>query len=122
MGKAVERSKRRRWCALYGFNINNKDKTGYLGFRDERELRANPRLGLYKIVKCAEEAAHFPCENYLSNPDFAPPEKWLEFFKKERELSQWRFHLVTRIFVKSPLDISIFEKSDKKTRRSKKER
>lgn len=91
------KASKRRWCVLFGFKRNDHNETGCLAFRDEEEMRLNPRLGLYKIVKDISEAKHFPCENYLSASGFAPPEKWLEFFNSERELREWKFHLVKRM-------------------------
>lgn len=89
--------KRRKWCVLFGFKIDDPDEVGFLSFRDQRDLASNSRGGLYKIVSEVEDAKHFPCENYLSASSFAPPEKWLEFFKQEDELRDWRFHLVKRM-------------------------
>ena len=92
----VKPEKKRRWCILFGFNRADHSDTGCLAFRDEEEIRLNPRLRLYKIVKNASEAKYFPCENYYNLSSFAPPEKWLEFFSREKELKDWKFHLVKK--------------------------
>lgn len=88
--------KRRKWCVLFGFKVDDPDEVGFLSLRDQRDLALNPSAGIYRIVPEVEGAKHFPCENYLSASSFAPPEKWLEFFKQEDELKDWRFHLVKR--------------------------
>lgn len=88
--------KRRKWCVLFGFKVDDPDEVGFLSFRDQRDLALNPRASIYRIVPEVEDAKHFPCENYLLASGFAPPEKWLEFFKQEDELKDWRFHLVKR--------------------------
>jgi len=104
-GKAGSPTKKIKWCVLYGFNINDKDDVGYLALRSQDDLKQNPRLGVYEVVKDEAMARKFPMENYDNLPGFAPPEKWLEFFKEEDELSDWRFHLVTKTkFVRDEVD------------------
>ena len=103
-GQAETSAKKIKWCVLYGFNINDKTEVGYLALRDQDELKRNPRLGVYEVVEDESKAKRFPKENYDSQPGFAPPEKWLEFFKGEDELKDWRFHLVTKTkFVKEDI-------------------
>ena len=102
---------KRHWCILFGFRRSDHSDTGCLAFRDEDEIRLNPRLGLYKIVKDASEAKHFPCENYYDLSSFAPPEKWLEFFSREKELKDWKFHLVKRTSTNEKKDNENADKS-----------
>lgn len=86
----------KKWCALLGFKLSDHDEVGCLAFRSLDELRANPKIGLYKIVDDISEAKWFPCENYDGLSGFASPEKWLEFFSDEPSLKDWKFHLVRR--------------------------
>lgn len=86
----------KNWCALLGFKLSDHDEVGCLAFRSLDELRANPKIGLYKIVDDISEAKWFPCENYDGLSGFASPEKWLEFFSSEPSLKDWKFHLVRR--------------------------
>ena len=86
----------KNWCALLGFKLSDHDEVGCLAFRSLDELRANPKIGLYKIVDDISEAKWFPCENYDGLSGFASPEKWLEFFSDEPSLKDWKFHLVRR--------------------------
>lgn len=86
----------KNWCALLGFKLSDHDEVGCLAFRSLDELKANPKIGLYKIVDDISEAKWFPCENYDGLSGFASPEKWLEFFSDEPSLKDWKFHLVKR--------------------------
>ena len=86
----------KNWCALLGFKLSDHDEVGCLAFRSLDELRANPKIGLYKIVDDISEAKWFPCENYDGLSGFASPEKWLGFFSDEPSLKDWKFHLVRR--------------------------
>ena len=86
--------KPKRWCVLFGFKRDNHSETGCLAFRTSDEIKANPHIGIYKIVDDASDAKHFPCENYDNIKGFASPEKWLKFFSEEPELKDWKFHLL----------------------------
>ena len=103
--------KPKRWCVLFGFKRDNHSETGCLAFRTQDEIKANPKLGIYKIVDDASDAKHFPCENYDGSDGFASPEKWLEFFSKEPELKEWKFHLVKRTSSKDFLEDTTNEDS-----------
>lgn len=78
-----------QWYAMFGFNIDNKDETGFLSMSKSREDRA-----LYEIVDSIDEAMKFPSINIYSQKGFGTPKQWLEFFKGEPELVDWKFHLV----------------------------
>lgn len=90
---------RRKWCVLFGYNVDNISNVGYLAFTTAEDLKTlkTSKVQTYKIVSDVKDAVHFPCENYSGNKDFAKPEKWLEFFEKEYALRKWKFHLVTRL-------------------------
>lgn len=90
---------KKKWCVLFGFNVDSTSDVGYLAFTTPEDLKylKTSRIQTYKIVDDPLEAACFPCENYSHKSDFASPEKWLEFFKNEPELKKWKFHLVTRL-------------------------
>ena len=77
-----------QWYAMFGFNIGNKDEVGFLS------MSKDSRRHMYKIVDDAVDAMKFPSENVLSVSGFGTPKQWLEFFKGEPELVDWKFHLV----------------------------
>lgn len=112
--------KPKRWCVLFGFKRDNHSETGCLAFRTSDEIKANPRIGIYKIVEDASDAKHFPCENYDNIEGFAPPEKWLEFFSEEPELKDWKFHLVKRTSTNEK-PVKLVEDSDNKDNNTSKD-
>ncbi len=77
-----------KWFAMRGFKKDNKDEVGFLSMSKDR------RRHVYKIVDDIDDAMKFPSENVLSVSGFGTPKQWLEFFKGEPELSEWKFHLV----------------------------
>jgi len=83
------RKSKKRWYVLYGFNKNEESQTGYLSFKEAPSFK-------YEIVDDADLARYFPAENYDKASDFASPDKWLKFFNKEHELSDWKFHLIAK--------------------------
>lgn len=80
---------------MLGFKRDSHSEVGYLAFKDDAERR-NPADSLYKIVADASDAKVFPCKNYSNIRGFAAPEKWLDFFSREPDLKEWKFHLVKR--------------------------
>lgn len=75
---------------LFGFNETDFETTGYLKINDV----ANGISGIYSTVNNIKLATRFTDKNITNRKGFAPPEKWIDFFKKEDELSNWNFHLV----------------------------
>lgn len=41
-----------------------------------------------------DEAMKFPSQNIYGVKGFGTPKQWLEFFKAESELEDWKFHLM----------------------------
>lgn len=70
-----------------GFNKDNPDETGLLGFDPDIK---NP----YKIVHDIKDAMKFPDKNINSIQGFGTPEQWLKFFNSEPLLENWKFHLI----------------------------
>jgi hypothetical protein len=66
---------------LFGFNIQNKNQTGYLCVIDNE----------YKIVNNYTLATKYSLN---IKPGKGTPKDWCEFFKNEEKLDQWRFHPV----------------------------
>lgn len=83
----MRRKSNAKWFALMGYNKDNEDEVGLLGFDESSK---NP----YKIVKDISDALKFPTKNTTSKKGFATPEKWLEFFNTEPLLKGWKFHLI----------------------------
>lgn len=69
------------------FKKDNKDEVGFLSM-------SNSKKQVYKVVDDVHDAMKFPSENVLSVSGFGTPKQWLEFFKGEPELRDWKFHLV----------------------------
>ena len=78
-----------KWYVLRGYNIDNKDDTGFLSI----DKTGKPHQ-IYKIVESQEDAIKFPSENVYGTKGFGTPKQWFEFFKGEPELEDWKFHLV----------------------------
>ena len=79
-----------KWYVLRGYNISNKDDTGFLSID-----KAGKPHQIYKIVESQEDAIKFPSENVYGTKGFGTPKQWFEFFKGEPELEDWKFHLMT---------------------------
>ena len=77
-----------KWFVLRGFKIDNKDETGFLAIGKAR------KDSTYTIVEDVDDAMKFPSENVYRLQGFGTPKQWLEFFKGEPELEDWKFHLV----------------------------
>lgn len=84
MLRKKDKTCRRKYAVLYGFNIDDKDDTGYLALGDN-----GPR-----VTKNWLDAARF---SLSAEPGKGTPRDWCEFFKGEAALSRWRFHPVTMI-------------------------
>lgn len=80
----IRKKKQQTYAVLFGFNIKDKNQTGYLCITDNE----------YKIVN-----NHVLATKYLLNvkPGKGTPKDWCEFFKEEEKLNQWRFHPVILI-------------------------
>ena len=79
-----------KWYVLRGYNISNKDDTGFLSID-----KAGKPHQIYKIVESQDDAIKFPSENVYGTKGFGTPKQWCEFFKGEPELEDWKFHLMT---------------------------
>lgn len=77
------------WFVLRGFNVDNNDETGFLAL-DKSENAKNT----YKIVDSQKDAMKFPSMNIYNKEGFGTPKQWLEFFKGEYELENWKFRLM----------------------------
>ena len=78
------------WYVLRGFNRSNKNETGFLSIN--KPTYSNPNL--YEIVDSLENATKFPSKNVFNIKGFGTPQQWFDFFKKEHELANWKFHLM----------------------------
>lgn len=78
-----------KWYVLRGFKLENKDETGFLGINAPKKSK-----NAYKIVDSHDEAMKFPSQNIYGVKGFGTPKQWLEFFKAESELEDWKFHLM----------------------------
>ena len=78
-----------KWYVLCGFKLENKDETGFLGINAPEKSK-----DIYKIVDSQDEAMKFPSQNIYGVKGFGTPKQWLEFFKGESELEDWKFHLM----------------------------
>ena len=76
------------WFVMHGFKKDDKDTTGFLSI-DKSNLKE-----IYKIVDDVDDAMRFPSANVYNTKGFGTPKQWLEFFKGEEALSEWKFHLV----------------------------
>ena len=95
----LSRKRKKLWYVLYGFNKNEENQTGYLSFKETPKFK-------YEVVDDVDLARYFPAENYDKASDFASPDKWLKFFNKERELVDWKFHLIAKTRLPSKVDKS----------------
>ena len=80
--KKTKKDAVRRFAVLFGFDVGNKDRTGYL------------RVGEtgYKIVENRHDATEFTLS---AEPGKGTPRDWCEFFKTEPDVLNWRFHPIT---------------------------
>ena len=76
------KNKKENYAVLFGFNLKDKTKTGY--------LQITPSGG-YSIVKDASQASEFSTSVKAGK---GSPLDWCEFFKTEPNISDWRFHPV----------------------------
>lgn len=81
-----------KWFVLRGFKIDDKDTTGFLGIN--KNYAKTSKDSVYKIVDDKEDALKFPSENVYKTKGFGTPKQWLEFFKGEDDLKEWKFHLM----------------------------
>lgn len=86
----MKTSPKLEWFVMRGFNQANKDDVGFLGMDKSKKKHQS----VYKIVDSPEDAMKFPSININNTASFGTPKQWLEFFKGEDELSNWKFHLV----------------------------
>ena len=70
---------------------DNKDNNGFLAI--DKDFKSNSKQ-VYSIVEDSNDAMRFPSINVYNTDGFGTPKQWLEFFKGENELSDWKFHLV----------------------------
>ena len=78
------KKKKEKYAVLYGFNIKNKNKIGYLKIGQDG----------YSIVQDKNNATNF---SISIESDKGTPEDWCQFFKEEPEISDWRFHPIILI-------------------------
>ena len=82
--KQTEKKGEDRFAVLFGFNVEDKDRTGYL------------KVGKtgYSVTEDPAEATAFSL-----NPESGKgtPKDWCRFFKSERDISNWRFHPVIMV-------------------------
>ena len=78
------------WFVLRGFKKDDKEVTGFLSINQKKSKKDD----VYKVVEDVEDAMKFPSENVYRTKGFGTPKQWLEFFKGEDELSEWKFHLL----------------------------
>ena len=80
--KKTKKDAVRRLAVLFGFDVGDKDRTGYL------------RVGEtgYTIVENRRDATGFPLSVERGK---GTPRDWCEFFKTEPGVSNWRFHPIT---------------------------
>ena len=72
----------RRFAVLFGFDIADKDRTGYLKVGETG----------CTVVENRCDATEF---SLSAEPGKGTPKDWCEFFKTEPDLSNWRFHPIT---------------------------
>lgn len=80
--KQTKKDTIRRFAVLFGFNIDNKDQTGYLKVGETGCM----------VVKNKCDATKF---SLSAEPGKGTPRDWCEFFKTEQDVSNWRFHPIT---------------------------
>ena len=80
--KQTKKDTVRRFAVLFGFNIGDKDRTGYLKVGETGCM----------VVKNRRNATEF---SLSAEPGKGTPKDWCEFFKTEQDMSNWRFHPVT---------------------------
>ena len=80
--KQTKKDAVRKFAVLFGFNIGDKDQTGYLKVG---------KVG-YTVVKDRHDATEFLLS---AEPGKGTPKDWCEFFKTEPDVLNWRFHPIT---------------------------
>ena len=71
-----------KFAVLFGFDITDKDRTGYLKVEETG----------YTVVDDRHDATEF---SLSAEPGKGTPRDWCEFFKTEPNVSNWRFHPIT---------------------------
>jgi len=74
---------KKKYACLFGFCLSAEDQVGYLASRD----------GVLTVVQDPDDALKFAVARPRGAKGWAPPEKWVEFFKGE--MPDWKFHSVT---------------------------
>ena len=80
----MRKKKQQKYAVLFGFNIKNKNQTGYLCITNNE----------YKIVNNHTLATKYSLNIKTGE---GTPKDWCDFFKNEEKLDQWRFHPVILI-------------------------
>lgn len=81
MARRTRRKARDGYAVLFGFDVRDKERTGYVG-EGERGLA---------VVDDVRKAKTFALS---AEPGHGTPEDWRDFFRSEPGLSSWRFHPV----------------------------
>lgn len=79
--KRAKKGAVRRYAVLFGFDMNDKDRTGYLKVGETG----------CAVVDSRRDATEF---SLSAEPGKGTPKDWCEFFKAEPGVSDWRFHPV----------------------------
>ncbi len=79
------------WFVLRCSRRDDKTVNGFLAI--DKDFRSSSKQ-VYSIVEDSSNAMRFPSTNVYNTDGFGTPKQWLEFFKGENELSDWKFHLV----------------------------
>ena len=80
--KQTKKDAVRRFAVLFGFDITDKDRTGYLKVGETG----------CTVVENRCDATEFSLSAELGK---GAPRDWCEFFKTEPDVSNWRFHPIT---------------------------
>jgi len=80
--KQTKKNSVRRYAVLFGFDLNDKDRTGYLKVGETG----------CAVVENRRDATEF---SLSAEPGKGMPRDWCEFFKTEPGVSDWRFHPIT---------------------------
>lgn len=80
--KQTKKDAVRRFAVLFGFDITDKDRTGYLKVGETG----------CTVVDDRHDATEF---SLSAEPGKGTPKDWCEFFKAEPDVSNWRFHPIT---------------------------
>lgn len=75
-----------RKFAMFGYMKSDPDIVGWLAFTDKSNTSRT-----YEIVQDVERARLFP--DKPAKPGDVSAAEWLEFFDRDPELADWKFHL-----------------------------